>query len=613
MLKLINVVTLLLCSSGFAATLQLEKTTPDMLQVRLTPDKGEIVLQETVTLTTNNPAISVVSWESLQQPTSFFHTPSQRTLLGYDSPTVFQIKVQRSSEPCTEPVDLFIQYATNKQTASQERRITISCDTNTAQTAETGTPSSSGTQAESSEQEKTSHSFMGRLTAIGSLVVAAFERLTTWVTERFSATNSTFGQICIALFLGICMSLTPCIYPMIPITVGILGTSAQQSTLRNFFLAFSYSLGLATTFALFGFFTTFFGVHFGELLGNPVFVVLLVAFLVYLAGTMFGWYEMRIPRFLQPRQKSLKGGSHLSAFLLGAMSGTIASPCMSPGLALLLTVAAKSGSYLFALSMLFMFGLGASLPLLIVGTFSSSLNVLPRAGIWMIEFKKLFGFLLLGVSIGYLKILIPVIAYLALMFLLFAAATLYYLRTLSRAQSWFGMEVSFVLALGCLVGTGTFGYRLYQTLRPQVSSSETTQKESAAESSQTLHWRTDYDAARAEALAQNKVLLLDFGAEWCPSCVALENKLLHQPGFLEKLSQVPGLILIKIDGTRRDSYPYAQLVHTEFKDRIRGIPALLLVKPLTDGTHQVLGQWGGEISFRPDEFITDLAQASKNV
>jgi len=224
-----------------------------------------------------------------------------------------------------------------------------------------------------------------------------------YVTALVSHTDSLLLRILLVLFLGILMSLTPCIYPMIPITMGILQSQGSRSIMRNFFLALAYTIGIATTFSLLGLIAVFTGQLFGSFLTHPLVIIPVVGLLGYLGFSMLGFYDMYTPKFLQLNHSNTKNGSLLSAFLFGAASGTVASPCLSPGLVLLLSIVATLGDKLLGFILLFSFGIGLSLPLLLIGTFSSSLALLPHAGTWMVEAKKLFGFMLLGMCFYFLK------------------------------------------------------------------------------------------------------------------------------------------------------------------------------------------------------------------
>ncbi|HXW85815.1 MAG TPA: cytochrome c biogenesis protein CcdA [Candidatus Bathyarchaeia archaeon] len=207
--------------------------------------------------------------------------------------------------------------------------------------------------------------------------------------------HSVLFTCLVVLFLGIFMSLTPCIYPMIPITIGIIQSQASSSILRNFSLALSYTCGIATTFACFGLLAAYTGQLFGALMYNPFVILLFCILLVYLGFSMLGFYNMYMPSWLQPKQTTIKGGSCAAAFIFGMISGTVSSPCISPGLIVLLGMVSHLQNALLGFLILFIFGFGLSLPLLIIGTFSTTLSLIPQAGIWMVRIKQLMGIALL--------------------------------------------------------------------------------------------------------------------------------------------------------------------------------------------------------------------------
>ena len=223
--------------------------------------------------------------------------------------------------------------------------------------------------------------------------------LSKYLQKALRTSESHIFRLFLVFFLGLLMSLTPCIYPMIPITAGILQAQGSSSIGRSFLLAFIYTLGTSTTFATFGLVAALTGHLFGQLLVNPIFMLIIISILVYLGLSMFGLYDMYVPKFMEQTNYHQKKGSLFSVFIFGAISGSIASPCLSPGLALLLSIVATLGNNVLGFLMLFIFGLGLSMPLLIVGTFSNSINMIPQNGPWMVEIKKLFGFMLLAMCV----------------------------------------------------------------------------------------------------------------------------------------------------------------------------------------------------------------------
>lgn len=257
---------------------------------------------------------------------------------------------------------------------------------------------------------------------------------------------------------GILASLTPCIYPMIPITLGIINAQKSQSMLTSFLYSLSYALGIAAIYATLGYVSATSNIMFGQWLSHPIFVGFLIALFLYLAGTMFQLYPLYIPKFLSKKQSNQKGGSIISCFVFGLLTGAAASPCLTPALALLLGFAAKQGSPFIGFITLLAFALGMSTLLLIIGTFSGSLNALPRAGTWMLEVQKIFGFLLLTVCVYFLQPFFPEDMISLGYALILGGAGFYYL---SHAKYSSSVRVMLVLGLGLTILSGFILYDAY--------------------------------------------------------------------------------------------------------------------------------------------------------
>jgi len=254
---------------------------------------------------------------------------------------------------------------------------------------------------------------------------------------------------------GVLASFTPCIYPMIPITMGIISAQRSHSLLANFFLSLSYGLGIAAVYSALGYISVTTNLMFGQWLANPWFIAVNVLFYVYLAGSMFGWYEMITPRFSSASPIKSARGSYLYSFTFGILTGAAASPCLTPALALLLSFAAKQQNALVGISVLFAFAMGLSTLLIALGTFSNALSFLPRAGAWMDEVKNIFGFLLLAVCITYVQPLCAEATIMLLYATLALFAALHYTRQSihrSRLRPFF-----IIMALTLLTASG-FGF-----------------------------------------------------------------------------------------------------------------------------------------------------------
>lgn len=235
--------------------------------------------------------------------------------------------------------------------------------------------------------------------------------------QSMMADASMVWILLLSFLSGILISFTPCVYPMIPITIGIMQTQSTHSLWRGLLTGFFYVLGLASVYATLGFISATTSVMFGQWTSNPWFTFFIVLLFLYLAFSLFGFYEITIPNFFMRHTQSTvseqssteqptsdgqaRAAKHpfLKSFLLGLFAGSVASPCLTPALAMLLTLVAEKGNPILGFFAMFLFALGMGFLLIFIGMFSASLNVLPRAGEWMNEVKTFFGFVMLGICV----------------------------------------------------------------------------------------------------------------------------------------------------------------------------------------------------------------------
>ena len=210
------------------------------------------------------------------------------------------------------------------------------------------------------------------------------------------------------LFLaGVLTSLTPCIYPMIPITAAIVGghsvDEATRPRWRPALLTLAYVVGLALVYSLLGVFAGLTGTMFGTVSTNPWLYFAMANLLVVAALAMLDVIPVRLPAALVRRASSAgTGGRAGGAFVMGAMSGLVAAPCSAPVMAFVLTWVATTKSAVLGFGYLFVFSLGMCTLLVAVGVFSGTISRLPRAGAWMVWVKRVFALLMLGVAEWYL-------------------------------------------------------------------------------------------------------------------------------------------------------------------------------------------------------------------
>ncbi len=206
---------------------------------------------------------------------------------------------------------------------------------------------------------------------------------------------------------GVLTSLTPCIYPMIPITAAIVGGQSADGSAaprsRTVFLTFAYVLGLAVVYATLGVIAGMSGTIFGTVSTNPWLYFVMANVLVIAALSMLDVIPVRIPSSLMTRASSAGTAGRVSgALVMGAVSGLVAAPCSAPVMAAVLTWVTRSQRPVLGFVYLLSFSLGMSALLVAVGLFSGTLARLPKAGSWMVWVKRAFALIMLGVAEYYL-------------------------------------------------------------------------------------------------------------------------------------------------------------------------------------------------------------------
>ncbi len=224
--------------------------------------------------------------------------------------------------------------------------------------------------------------------------MAPMGNLTAGLSDYLAANSALAYPI---VFLGgILASFTPCVYPVIPITVSYVGARSRGSRGRGFLLSLVYVLGMAVTYAFLGAFAALTGKLFGRIQTSP-WTYLAVANVCILMGlSLLDVFALPVPAFFHRIPKTAGGEGWFGSFTLGLVSGLVIGPCAAPILIVLLTYVAARQNLFFGVSLLFTFALGMGVLLVVLGTFVSLLAGLPRAGAWMTGVKKSFGFLLIA-------------------------------------------------------------------------------------------------------------------------------------------------------------------------------------------------------------------------
>ncbi len=372
---------------------------------------------------------------------------------------------------------------------------------------------------------------------------------------------------------GLLLAFTPCIFPMIPILSGIIVGHGHKITKKHaFVLSLAYVLGMALTYAGAGVAAGLSGDLISNALQTPAVLGGFATIFVVLSLAMFGFYDLQLPTALQSKISStsnkLHGGHLGGVFVMGALSAVIMGPCVAAPLAAALLYISQTHDAILGGWALFTLALGMGAPLLLIGTSAGVL--LPRAGAWMEAVKRFFGVLMLGLALWIVQPLLPVSVQMLLWGgLLVVAST--YLHVLDvqphHTTGWHKFQKGvglLILLIGIAYLIGAFsGAR--DILRPLANMAV-----AQPNTSPTLFKRIKNVAELEQYLSEspNKMLMLDFYADWCASCKEMERNTFSDAGVQKHLSQA---LLLQIDMTNNTPDDKAMLKHFG----LYGPPAIL--------------------------------------
>lgn len=371
---------------------------------------------------------------------------------------------------------------------------------------------------------------------------------------------------------GLALNLTPCVYPLIPITLGFFSRQSEGRSGKTFTLALLYVLGMSVTYSALGVFAALSGSLFGVWLQKPIVLIGVSGIILALSLSMFGLFEIQAPHVLTDRTGTKTGGA--GAFTMGLFVGFVAAPCIGPFVLSLLTYVAARGSAPLGFGLFFTLAMGLGLPYLVLGTASGSLKMLPRSGEWMIAVKKLFGFALVALAVYFLRSLLPERIYEIGVALPLLAGGIYFLffEKSGRALGWFRVTK---IAFALMLFTAGALFALPQRVGRE------------------LAFTTYSDRALAEATATGKPVMIDFYADWCLPCKELDKKTFTDARVIEAGK---GWVFLKANLTNDHDPAVSQL---RKKWSIAGVPTLLFLGP--DGQEKGTRVVGFE---KPESFVS---------
>jgi len=394
-------------------------------------------------------------------------------------------------------------------------------------------------------------------------------------TMQFLLQSKHVGLILLGFFIaGLLLSLTPCVLPMIPILSSIIFAShkrpSHQTRLKDFFLSLSYVGGVSFTYTLLGVFAGLSGNLITTSIQSPMLMGIMGIVFILLALSMFDLYALKLPHFIEhfiaTSILKVEGGKYLNVFIIGTISSLVLSPCIAPPLAGAIIYINQSRDFILGGLALFTLSIGMSMPLLLIGIFSD--QWLPKRGHWMVIVKELIGFMLIAMGLFIMSPLFSEnmnqIAYSALLLTLSIYLFFANRRFKYKTMSWVHLAAFVTLIASILL----FGLTLQKI---NVIDSENISNTSKPNHVSVLPFKQIQsldDLSRELNQRDNKMIMLDFYADWCVSCKEYEKLTFSHPRVKEYLSEYS---LLQVDVTQNNAEHKALLKHFN----LYGPPAIL--------------------------------------
>ncbi len=364
-------------------------------------------------------------------------------------------------------------------------------------------------------------------------------------------------SILVGVFLaGLALNLTPCVYPIIPITIGFFVNQSASKLSRTFAMASMYVIGMAITYSALGVVAAKSGGLFGAALQSPVVLIALAAIMIALSLSMFGLYEFKLPesvnRLANSSTQSTSGV--FGAFVMGLTMGIVAAPCIGPFVLGLLVHVGTKGSAAYGFMLFFVLALGLGLPYLILGTFSGTIKAMPRSGLWMVTIRKVFGLVLIGMALYFLMPLMG--NYVNYIFIAFFAISALYLLFYESGKTK-PKQFAWVLRA---IGIGAAAVAVMMALPKKIEAE--------------IEWQPYSEQALRTAERDGRGVIIDTYADWCIPCKELDHVTFTDTDVKRESER---FVRLKLDLTSNDANSEAGRAKAKFG--IRGVPTVIFLDP----------------------------------
>jgi len=394
--------------------------------------------------------------------------------------------------------------------------------------------------------------------------------------SNFGENNSSIGAIfaqalsedqivwplVLALLAGFLTSLSPCVYPLIPITLTIMGARSYENHMHGFLVASSYVLGMSIIYTLLGVLFACLGILAGSIMQSTIILIIFALIFLFTSLAMLNAYQIKIPQWLLHKLSRVGGKGFSGAFLMGLVAGVIAAPCTGPVLGAILALIARDQNLAWGIFLMGSFSLGLGLPFLALGTFSSAISHIPKSGAWMNAIKYIIGAIMLALCFYFLSQAFPVLNNLFIIIKKLNITILSLIISTSFFMLIFLSKYKIIRALSALLCALIIN-SMFITNTKHDSSQNT--------------WNiinnnnnNNINNLLEQARKNSQPVIIDFYASWCVACRELSTAVFNNPEVRARLSE---FLLIKIDAS--ESFAMLNILNKRFN--ITGLPTLIIL------------------------------------